>query len=253
MMKNPIQELPIPDFFDTAKVEMFWRVPYQDRAIDAQNWAKQHHIKPAAQDKTRICLMIIDVQNTFCLPNFELFVGGQSGRGAIDDNIRLCEFIYRNLDKITEIIPTMDTHTAMQIFHPIFWVNELGEHPQPLSTISHEDVEEGLWKVNPVIVDSIAQGEERRLEKYALHYVQKLNKDSKYPLIIWPYHSMLGGIGHSLVASVEEALFFHNITRKYQTNFQIKGGNPLTENYSVLQPEVLEDAQGQPIAKKILP
>ncbi|MGK7932826.1 MAG: isochorismatase [Microcystaceae cyanobacterium] len=249
-MITTIQQLPIPTFFDSKQVEKVWRVPYQARAVDAQNWANQYKIKPAAQDKTRICLMIIDAQNTFCLPDFELFVGGQSGRGAIDDNIRLCEFIYRNLETITEIAPTMDTHTSMQIFHSIFWINDLGEHPQPHSSISLEDVQKGIWKVNPAIAYSLAKGNYMGLQNYALHYVKKLHDEGKYPLTIWPYHAVLGGIGHCLVSSLEEALFFHNLVRHSQTNFEIKGGNPLTENYSVLRPEVLEDNQGRPIAQK---
>lgn len=242
--------LPIPDFFEAQTVGKVWRVPYQRRAQDAADWANKHKLKPAATDKTRICLMAIDVQNTFCLPDFELFVGGQSGQGAIQDNIRLCEFIYRNLDVITEIAPTMDTHTAMQIFHPVFWVNDAGQHPQPMSSISFEDVQQGTWKVNPAIAYSIAKGNYVGLQQYALHYTQKLTAEGKYPLTIWPYHSMVGGIGHALVAAVEEALFFHNIARNSQTNFEIKGGNPLTENYSVLRPEVLDDSQGRPIAQK---
>jgi len=36
---------------------------------------------------------------------FELFVGGQSGSGAVDDNVRLCEFIYRNLGLVSAITP----------------------------------------------------------------------------------------------------------------------------------------------------
>ena len=122
-------DLNIPDFdpylfyailFNSQTVGDVWRVPYQERADEAATGRQQHQIKPAATDKKRICLMAIDVQNTFCIPNFELFVGGQSGMGAVEDNKRLCEFIYRNLDVITEIAPTLDTHTAMQIFHPIF-------------------------------------------------------------------------------------------------------------------------------------
>ena len=68
-------------------------------------------------DKLKISLLLVDVQNTFCIPEFELYVGGTSGTGAVDDNRRLCEFIYRNLNMITEICPTMDTHQAVQIFH----------------------------------------------------------------------------------------------------------------------------------------
>jgi hypothetical protein len=52
----------------------------------------------------------------------------------------------------------MDTHTAMQIFHAVFWVNDAGEHPQPHSSISLEDVQKGVWKVNPAIAYSIAKG-----------------------------------------------------------------------------------------------
>ncbi|MDQ2097475.1 MAG: isochorismatase [Tychonema bourrellyi B0820] len=244
-------KLPIPDYFDAKKVSEVWRVPYQQRATEATNWAKQHSIKPASSDKNRICLLIIDAQNTFCLPEFELFVGGRSGSGAVDDNLRLCEFIYRNLHLITAIAPTMDTHTAMQIFHPIFWINEAGEHPQPAATsITLEDVQKGIWKVNPAVADSISGGNFSALEKHALHYVKKLSDNGKYPLTIWPYHSMLGGIGHALVAAVEEAIFFHSIARNRQALFEIKGGNPMTENYSVLQPEVLDGCDGNPIAEK---
>lgn len=244
-------QLPIPAHFNPRQVGEVWRVLYQDRAAEAKTWAKYHKIQPAAQDKTRICLMAIDVQNTFCIPKFELFVGGRSGTGAVSDNVRLCEFIYRNLGVITSIAPTMDTHTAMQIFHPIFWVNDAGEHPAPAATmITLEDVEKGLWKVNPAVAYSLAGGNYLLLHKYALHYVQKLSQDGKYPLTIWPYHSMLGGIGHALVSAVEEAIFFHNIARHSQTMFEIKGGNPLTENYSVLRPEVLQGPDGRAIAQK---
>jgi nicotinamidase-related amidase len=243
--------LPIPPFFDPRKAEQVWRVPYAERFVQAEQWAARHGIEPAAGDETRICLMVIDAQNTFCLPDFELFVAGRSGRGAIDDNVRLCEFIYRNLGSITEIDPTLDTHTAMQIFHPIFWVNARGEHPVGnQTTISYQDVESGAWKVNPAIAGSIAAGDYPSLERHARHYTRRLTAGGKYPLMIWTFHAMLGGIGHALVASVEEALFFHNCARASQTGFEVKGDNPLTEHYSALRPEVLDGFDGRPIGRR---
>jgi nicotinamidase-related amidase len=250
MITTTEKQLPIPPFFDGNKVKEVWRVPYQERHQDAQNWAKKYDIKAFDQDKTRICLMIIDAQNTFCLPDFELFVGGNSAMGAIEDNIRLCEFIYRNLGVITQITATLDSHTATQIFHSLFWVNEAGENPPPYTMITLEDIEKGVWKVNKAIASSLTGGDYKILEQHALHYVKKLADKGKYLLTIWGYHAMVGGIGQALVSSVEEALFFHNIARHSQTNFEIKGGNPLTENYSVLRPEVLDNAQGYPIAQK---
>lgn len=243
--------LSIPAHFDPKKVSEFWRVPYQQRATEARDWSLKKHIQPAAKDQNKICLLAIDVQNTFCLPDFELFVGGKTGTGAIEDNIRLCEFIYRNLDIITTIVPTLDTHSALQIFHPIFWVNENGENPTPSATnITLESIKTGQWKVNPNLAPSLTNGDYERLEKHALHYVKKLSDEGKYPLTIWPYHSMLGGIGHALVSSVEEAIFFHSIARNTQSLFEIKGNNPLTENYSVLRPEVLDSHDNKPIAQK---
>jgi nicotinamidase-related amidase len=255
-MMNSIegQALPIPEFFDRASVGKVWRVPYQQRSSEAERWANQHHLKPASEDRFRICLLAIDVQNTFCIPDFELFVGSRSGLGAVEDNARLCEFIYRNLGVITEITPTMDTHTAMQIFHPIFWVNDAGDHPSPAATmITLEDVQNGIWRVNPAIAYSLKNGDYDALQNHALHYTKQLTDGGKYPLTIWPYHSMLGGIGHALVSAVEEAMFFHCIARKSQTNFEIKGNNPLTENYSVLRPEVLTTVGGELLAQRNSP
>ncbi|MEM7554227.1 MAG: isochorismatase [Cyanobacteria bacterium P01_A01_bin.84] len=245
------QILSLPFHFQPQKVGEVWRVKYHKVATDAQTWSKEHKIAAASADEKQICLLLIDVQNTFCIPDFELFVGGKSGNGAVEDNIRLCEFIYRNLRNITTIIPTMDTHTAMQIFHPIFWVNQKGEHPIPSATnITSEDIEKGIWKVNPEVAYSITNGDRELLEKQTYSYVKKLSENGKYPLTVWSYHSMLGGIGHSLVSSIEEAIFFHSIARYSQTQFEIKGDNPLTENYSVLSPEVLSGFDNQLIAKK---
>lgn len=246
-----MNQFPIPPHFNPLKVSEVWRVPYQQLAPEAELWAKQQDISVSANDKVNICLLLIDVQNTFCIPDFELYVRGKTGTGAVEDNQRLCEFIYRNLGIITKIIPTLDTHNTMQIFHPIFWVNKDGNHPIPAATnITLSDIEAGIWQINPVVANSITQGDYGLLEKQVFHYVKKLSLDGKYPLTIWPYHSMLGGIGHALVSSVEEAIFFHSIARQTQTQFELKGENPLTENYSILRPEVLTGFDDQPIAHK---
>jgi nicotinamidase-related amidase len=68
--------------------------------------------------------------------------------------------------------------------------------------------------------------------------VRRLEEGGKFPLTIWPYHAILGGLGHALVSSVEESLFFHQIARSAPARFVTKGQHPLTENYSVLEPEV---------------
>lgn len=243
------RDLPIPPHFDRERVGEVWKVPYEERARDAAQWARKYHVRPAANDRFKTSLVAVDVQNTFCIPGYELYVGGRSGTGAVDDNRRLCEFIYRNLDVMTEICPTMDTHQAMQIFHAIYLVNDKGEHPAPFTLVSEEDVRKGVWQFNPALGFSLGVDEDYG-GRHLTHYAHQLKKTGKYDLTIWPYHAMLGGIGHALVSSVEEAVFFHGIARHSQPDFHVKGDNPFTEHYSVIGPEVLEGPGGERIAEK---
>ena len=236
--------LPIPPHFDPERVGEVWRVPYEERAREAEDWTREHTLRPSAADELRVGLVAVDVQNTFCTPGFELFVGGRSGVAAVDDSRRLCEFLYRNLDRVTEIVPTMDTHYPAQIFHPLFLVDEQGRHPEPHTLITAPDVEAGRWRVNPYVLPRLGL-DEAGAERYLRHYAQRLEEGHKYHLTVWPYHALLGGIGHALVPAVEEAIFFHSVARRVQPRFQLKGRDVLTEHYSVLGPEVVTGPDGR--------
>jgi nicotinamidase-related amidase len=236
--------MPIPDFFDSQNVGTVWRIPYEECARQARDWSRQHGLRPVSADSTKTWLMLIDVQNTFCIPGFELYVGGRSGHGAVEDNVRLCEFIYRNLRNITRITATMDTHMTMQVFHAIFFVDKDGNHPAPYTDIHASELRTGKWSFNPALSAQFGIAPEYG-QQMMVHYAEELEKKSKFALTIWPYHAMLGGIGHSLVSAVEEALFFHSIARVAQPELEIKGDKPFTENYSVIGPEVLTGPMGE--------
>src|SRR5919202_82770 len=150
-----MHELPLPEHFEPSRVGEVWRVPYEDRAREAKAWAEKHGIGPAAEDSFRLCLLAVDVQNTFCIPDFELFVAGRSGLGAVEDNRRLCEFVYRNLGSIAQVIASLDTHRAMQVFHAIWLVDEHGNHPAPYTLVSAADVEAGRWRLNHAVAEAL--------------------------------------------------------------------------------------------------
>jgi len=226
-----------------------WRVPYEQRARDAAAWADEHGLRPAAEDSVKVCLLAVDVQNTFCIPGFELFIAGRSGTGAVDDNRRLCEFVYRNLGEITQIFPSLDTHHAMQVFHAIWLVDEDGNHPAPYTFVSAADVAAGRWRANPAVAEALGKDPDYVARQLA-DYTRRLAEGGKYDLTIWPYHAMLGGIGHALVSAFEEAVFFHGIARSSNAAFQVKGENPLTEHYSILGPEVTEGPDGEELGRK---
>jgi nicotinamidase-related amidase len=244
--------LPLPPHFAPERVGEVWRVDYESRFAEAEAWRAEHLLSPASEDGTRVALIAVDVQNTFCTPGFELFVGGRSGTGAVDDSRRLCEFVYRNLHRITQIFPTQDTHQAMQIFHRVFLVDAEGNHPEPYTLVTADDVASGRWRAN-VDVAAALGFDAAYVQEHLAYYAQALERGGKYALTVWPFHAMRGGIGHALVSAVEEAIFFHGIARVSQAAFQVKGFEPLTEHYSMLGPEVKSDRAGRQLGERNTP
>ena len=255
--------LPIPAFFNPENAAKWAYSPDQQALFDpANDWRRQHDIKPSTKDIARIHLLLIDVQRDFCFPEGTLYVGGQSGTGAMDDNRRIAEFIYRNLRQITDITTTMDTHFAFQIFSAPFWMTAEGE---PLSPHTLIDVGEGGQLVNvdlggnvlntgvrpnSAIAKWLCDGNYTWLCKQVRFYCKELKKAGKYTLYLWPPHCLLGSDGHALSGVVHEARLFHSLVRGAQSWCEVKGGHPLTENYSVLRPEVLLRWDSQPLTQR---
>jgi len=239
-----MKQFRIPSHYDAKKADQIFKVEYQALAASATAYKKAENITNAATDKYKIALMPIDMQNTFCIPGFELFV-----QGAVADTQRISEFIYQNIGRITKIYPTMDTHLTMQIFHSLFFIDANGENVPANTSISSNDLKTNKYVLNPAVAASLGV-DYLELKKHVLFYTEELEKKGKYQLTIWPYHAMLGGIGHALVPLMEEAIRFHSFARNMEAGIEIKGGNPLTENYSILSPEILSTHNGAAIAQK---
>ena len=258
------QQLQTPSFFDGGNASHWSYRPDLTHLFDeSQAWKGRYGVKPSALDRFKLHLLLIDVQKDFCYPEGTLYVGGRNGKGAIEDNVRIAEFIYRELPRISEITTTFDTHFAYQIFFPWFWVDRdgkpLSQHTMirihdngrrlvnilPDGTVLKDDV-----KPNPAITNWVCEGNYTWLEKQAFFYCQELAKGGKYTLYLWPPHCILGSDGHALSGVVHEARQFHSFVRGNQSWGEVKGTHPLTENYSVLSPEVLMRWDGKPLAQK---
>jgi hypothetical protein len=164
--------------YDPQKVGDVWRVAYAERELEAEAWADRCELRPVVEDRFQVALLAVDVQNTFCIPGFELFVGRRSGQGAVEDNRRLCEFIYHNLDMITRVFPTLDTHQAAQIFHPVFFVNDAGEHPAPHTQITVEEIERGVWRFNTTLATTLSLNPVY-VQEHLLHYTRALGRSDR--------------------------------------------------------------------------
>lgn len=244
-------QLPIPSLFDPRRAADYgYRPDAAALATAAGSWRKQHAIKPSAADETRVHLLLIDVQKDFCFPEGTLYVAGRSGTGAIDDSRRIAELVYRNLGVITDITTTMDTHLAYQIFFPSFWLDRDDAPLTAHRVVTADQIAGGEVRPNPAVAKWLCGGNYTWLCKQVLHYARELERAGKYQLYLWPPHCLLGSDGHALTGIVHEARLFHAFARTAQSNVEVKGGNPLTENYSVLRPEVLSRFDGAALAQR---
>ena len=251
MTTRPSKPLPIPQFFDGKRAaEYGYRPDAASLATSAADWRAQHAIRPGAADETRVHLLLIDVQKDFCFPDGTLYVAGRSGTGAIDDSRRIAEFVYRNLGQLTDVTTTMDTHLAYQIFFPSFWLDRDDKPLTAHRVVTAEQIAAGEARPNPAMAKWLCNGNYAWLCKQVLHYAKELERAGKYQLYLWPPHCLLGSDGHALVGIIHEARLFHSFARGAQSNVEVKGGNPLTENYSVLRPEVLSRFDGGPLAQR---
>jgi len=213
-----------PDFYNPECVGTL----YQPAIVAAIEEGQQTHCNPAKNDDPRILLLLIDAQVDFVLEEGSLNVPG-----AVEDIRRTIEWLFRNSERVTNILASLDSHTPNQIFFPAWWVNEQGHHPEPFTAITLEEVEEGSWR-------PLFEGE------WSLKYLSRLQEEAKKALMIWPYHTMIGTMGHTLVPALYEAIAFHAAARQTTPEFVIKGTIAKTEYYSILEPEVKapEDPRG---------
>jgi len=169
-------------------------------------------------------LLIIDPQNDFCDPKGALWV-----QGAEDDVVRLANMIERLSGKIDDIHVTLDSHRLIDVAHPIFWVDSKGNHPDPFTIISEDDVTAGVWTTtNP------------SWRSRAVDYVKALTANARYPLCIWPPHCMIGTVGHAVVPVLSDALIKWQADRFAVVDFVTKGSNIFTEHYSALMADVVD-------------
>ncbi len=232
----------LPAHYDPAAAARWAYEPDQRALFEAAADARG---APASADGFTVELVAIDMQKDFCFPQGSLYVAGRGGAGAVEDSDRIARLIYGNLERITAITSTMDTHYPLQIFFAAFWRDSDGAAPAPHTVIALEDVQAGRYRPAPGLAAALGLADDAWLAKQCAHYCAELERVGKYQLYIWPEHCLLGSAGHMLAGVFHEARLFHAYARDAENRVEIKGGHALTENYSVFNPEVLSRWDGQ--------
>lgn len=176
--------------------------------------------------KKVVCL-IVDPQIDFCSPSGALYV-----TGADKDMDRLALMIKRTKEAVSDYFVSMDSHRIIHCAHPIWFIStDTGKHPIPFTVISKDDVcgkNPKFRAFNPAY------------QKWTEYYVTKLEENKRYPLCVWPPHTLIGSEGWSIQPSVFEALC--EWENQFATvNYIPKGSNIKTEHYSIFQADVVDD------------
>jgi nicotinamidase/pyrazinamidase len=213
-----------PDFYNPERVGTLLRPDIAAATAEGT----RTRFSPAHQDDQRVLLLLIDAQVDFIHEE-----GSLSVPGAVEDTRRTIEWLFRNTERVTTVIASLDSHTPVHIFYPSWWVDEQGNPPEPFTAITLEGVERGMWE--PLFE-----------KEWSLEYMRSLQEEAKKDLMIWPYHTMIGTPGHALTPALYEAIAFHAAARQTAPEFVIKGTIAKTEFYSILEPEVKapEDPHG---------
>jgi nicotinamidase-related amidase len=183
----------------------------------------------------RTQLLIIDPQNDFCdLPAADCPSGCRPALpvpGAHADLLRVAALVDASGDALDAITVTLDGHHALDIAHPPFWQCGDGQPVAPFTAITAQQVRAGLYRPR----DALALPR-------TLAYLDALQAQGRYTLMVWPIHCVLGQWGQQVHAALWAACQRWQ-ARTGRTVVRVsKGANPWTEHYSAVQAEVPDQA-----------
>ena len=172
-------------------------------------------------------LVIIDPQNDFCDPKGSLYV-----EGAAADIGRLSRYIIEAGSNISGIFVSLDSHDEYAIFHPAFWVDDAGRHPDPFIEITAADFKSGRWTAAAAINKPFAE------RTFAI-----LGSRGIESLTVWPEHCIVSTWGHRIADPLVEALKHWRNKTGLAVRYVFKGENPYMDQYSAF--EGLDDTSPQ--------
>ncbi len=176
-------------------------------------------------------LLVIDPQNDFCdLPATHCPAGSAPSlpvAGAHADMLRLAAFIRAQAGQLDAITVTLDSHQRFDIAHPGFWQQAGGGAVAPFTPITAAQVRAGDFMPR----DAAALPR-------TLAYLDTLEAQGRYSLMVWPVHCEVGSWGHGVHADVLAACGDWQLQRQRAVRNVFKGTNPWTEHYSAIEAEV---------------
>lgn len=180
-------------------------------------------------------LLAVDPQNDFCdLPAASCPAHASPSlavKGAHRHMQRLAHWLRQQSGHIDAITVTLDSHQRFDIAHPGFWQLPDGSAVAPFTPITAARVRAAQF-----------QPRQPAYRAAALDYLDALERQGRYTLMVWPVHCELGSWGHGMHADLLDACGAWQLQHQQPMQQLLKGLNPFTEHYSALMAEVVDPA-----------
>lgn len=203
----------------------------EDYIAKEENPIKQSDIYKLAEEfasssnnkksENNYAMLIVDAQRDF----IDAEKGALPVRGAKQDISRITKFIFENINSISAIYTTIDTHRYDAIFHPCLWKDKEGNDVKPFTEITIEKIENK--EVIPVFED------------IQIDYVKTLKSQGSQNLIVWPYHCIYATDGWLIEKQLSNMLLFYERAKNTSVNRIVKGTDKFSEMYGAIKQEVV--------------
>lgn len=230
---NPFSDY-LPTWFDPSEFQPGNLLRYTRTDMAARtgtDYGLSHGIPSAKDDQFRIKLVLVDMQLDFIDPASEALAIGNAATNwwpAIDDTRRVTEWIFKYAPFISQIDYSLDTHLPIQIFTLLWWImrdqNGGARMPDPFTMINSGNFASQYLPLYEA--------------DWSAEYIDELATIAKKELMLWPFHTLSGTPGHSLVPATHEAISWWSGMRRSNPTILSKGTVPKVEHYSILEPEV---------------
>lgn len=175
-------------------------------------------IPAVSSDIVKTLMLVID-------PQFDFEDNGTLAvPGAAEDFKRLLRFVYKNLDKITKFMISLDTHFFFHVFSGCCWKDKNGEFVKPYTMITKDAYDAGEYY--PVMYPKIFKD-----------YLKGLESNSKKKLMIWTQHCLEYTKGWLPEQELVKMMYFHEAARKVRPYGIQKGKSPYSEMYGIFKEE----------------
>ena len=206
---GPMRELPVPDFYRPERVGEVWRVPYEERARDARPWAAGARDPAGLGGLASASACSPSTSRTRSASRASSSSSAAGPGRARSTTTAGCASSStatsgRSRRSSRASTPTTRCRSSTRSGSS----TPTGTIPRRTRSSRPRTSRAGRWRVNPAVAESLGIDPDYAARQLA-HYTRALAEGGKYELTIWPYHALLGGIGHALVSAVEEAFFFH--------------------------------------------